>query len=367
MRPELTERWLTPDGLRRRERLIACGFQGPWREVLRGFTGVDALGSEVGDLRGIDLTHEELSGADLVHARLDGARMDDCGLTDARLDFATLSGASLSLARLDGASLMACVALGTCWDDASLEGATLTASNLVRGSFRRTRLRSARLTAATLMKADLRRADLRGAELSCCDFEEACVAGILSDRLRTYALDYRDEGYVRYLREQGGYRSFMDAILLWPGLSALRWLTQREILLHVEAAVEMSPGVDAEILALFGERHWAFHQLAAVAMLIGGARPETLAALWDRIDRNSWACPQLTVAALLLDPDFEAAASSRLKATDGLRDKTVSSLMWALGLDQSNNVWGRSGESICQRWMSNLRKNMPPSIQQRWL
>ncbi|WP_368667109.1 pentapeptide repeat-containing protein [Corallococcus interemptor] len=66
----------------------------------------------MGDLRGIDLTHEELPGADLVHARLDGARLDDCGLTEARLDFATLSGASLSLARLDGASLMACVALG---------------------------------------------------------------------------------------------------------------------------------------------------------------------------------------------------------------------------------------------------------------
>ncbi|NOJ94192.1 pentapeptide repeat-containing protein [Corallococcus coralloides] len=367
MRPELTERWLTPDGLHRRERLIASGFQGAWREILKGFPGADALGPQVGDLRGIDLSHEELPGADLVHVRIDGARLDDSGLNEARLDFATLSGASLSLARLDGASLMACVALGTCWDDASLEGATLTASNLVRGSFRRARLRGARLTAATLMKADLRRADLRGADLSRCDFEEACVAGILSDRPRTYALDYRDAGYVRYLREQGGYPSFMDAILLAPGLSALRWLTQREILLHVEAAVEMSPGLDAEILALFGQTHWVFHQLAAVAMLMGGARPETLAALWGRFDRNSWASPQLTIAALLLDPDFEAAASSRLKAADELRDKSVSSLMWALGLEQSKGVWDGSGDSICQRWMANLRRNMPPSIQRRWL
>ncbi|NOK39627.1 pentapeptide repeat-containing protein [Corallococcus exercitus] len=367
MRPELTERWLTPDGLRRRERLITSGFQGPWREVLKGFVGVDALGPQVGDLRGIDLTNEELPGADLVHVRLDGARLDDCGLNEARLDFATLSGASLTLARLDGASLMACVALSTCWDDASLEGATLTASNLVRGSFRRARLQGARLTAATLMKADLRCADLRGAELSCCDLEEACVAGVLSGRTRTYERAGSGNADVRYYREHGGYPSFIDAILLDPGPRALRWLNRKEILMHVEAAVEMSTGVDAEILALLRETHPMFHQLAAVAMLIGGARPEPLAALWDRIDRGSGACPQLTVAALLLDPGFEPAARSRLKAADGLRDEAVASLMWALGLEPGTNEWERSAKSICQRWMENLRKNMPSIIQQRWL
>ncbi|RKG67419.1 pentapeptide repeat-containing protein [Corallococcus sp. CA054B] len=366
MRPELTERWLTPDGLHRRERLIASGFQGAWREVLKGFPGADSLGPQVGDLRGIDLAQVELPGAELVHVRLDGARLDDSGLGEARLDFATLSGASLSWTRLERASLMACVAIDTCWDDASLEGAVLTASNLVRGSFRRARLQGARLTAATLMKADLRCANLRGAELSCCDMEEACVAGVLSDRPRSYARAGLGNADVRYYQEYGGYPSFMDALLLDPGPRALRWLDRRELLLHVEAAVEMSPGVDAEILALFRETHPIFHKLAVVAMLISGARPETLAALWGLIDRGSGACPQLTVAALLLDPCFEAAARSRLKAPDGLRHEAASSLMWALGLDQSNNVRGRSGESICQRWMANLRKHMAASIQQRW-
>ncbi|NNC04025.1 pentapeptide repeat-containing protein [Corallococcus exiguus] len=366
MRLELTERWLTPDGLHRRERLIASGFQGAWREILKGFPGADALGPQVGDLRGIDLTQVELPGAEWVHVRLDGARLDDCGLYEARLDFATLSGASLSWARLDRASLMACVAMDTCWDDASLEGAVLTASNLVRGSFRRARLQGARLTAATLMKADLRCANLRGAELSCCDMEEACVAGVLSDRPRTYARAGLGNADVRYYQEYGGYPSFMDALLLDPGPRALRWLDRRELVLHVEAAVEMSPGVDAEILALFRETHPIFHKLAVVAMLIGGARPEPLAALWDLIDRGSEACPQLTIAALLLDPGFEAAARSRLKAPDELRYDAASSLMWALGLDQSSNVWERPGESTCRRWMANLRKHMAASIQQRW-
>ncbi|MBZ4332874.1 pentapeptide repeat-containing protein [Corallococcus sp. AS-1-12] len=318
MRSDLAERWLTPDGQRRRERLIASGFQGPWREVLKGFPGADALGPHVGDLRGIDLAQEELPGAEFVHVRLDGARLDDCGLNEARLDFTTLSGASLTWARMERASLMACAAMATCWDDASLEGAVLTASNLVHGSFRRARLQGARLTAATLMKADLRCADLRGAELSFCDMEEACVAGVRTDRPRTYGRAGLGNADVSYYRDHGGYPSFMDAILLDPGMRALRWLDRKEILMHVEAAVEMSPAVDAEILAL------------------------------------------------LLDPEFEAAARLRLEAPDELRYEAASSLMWALGLDQSKNVWGRSGVSICQRWMANLRKNMAASIQKRW-
>ncbi|RKH89843.1 pentapeptide repeat-containing protein [Corallococcus sp. AB045] len=367
MGSDLTERWLTPDGQRRRERLIASGFQGPWREVLKGFPGADALGPLVGDLRGIDLTQEELPGAELVHARLEGARLDDCGLNEARLDFATLSGASLSWARLERASLMACVAMSTCWDDANMEGATLTASNLVRGSFRRARLKDARLTAATLMKADLRCADLRGAELSCCDLEEACVAGVLSGRMRTYERAGLGNADVSYCREHGGYPSFIDAILLDPGLRALRWLNRKEILMHVEAAVEMSPGVDAEILALLRETHPVFHQLAAIAMLISGARPETLAALWAQIDRRSGACPSLTVAALLLDPGFEAAARSRLKAAESLREEAAISLRWALGVEPGKNEREGFARSICERWMENLRKNIPPVIQQRWL
>jgi hypothetical protein len=65
----LAARWTTPDGQRRREQLIESGLRGPWREVLAGFPGTEALGDNLGDLRGIDLTQEELTGADLVRAR----------------------------------------------------------------------------------------------------------------------------------------------------------------------------------------------------------------------------------------------------------------------------------------------------------
>ncbi len=71
VRPELIARWHTPDGLRRRERLLALQLRGPWREVLAGFPGSAELGDNLGNLRGIDLSQEELSGADLVRARLD--------------------------------------------------------------------------------------------------------------------------------------------------------------------------------------------------------------------------------------------------------------------------------------------------------
>lgn len=39
MREALVSRWLTPDGQRRRGRLLELGLQGPWREVLAGFPG----------------------------------------------------------------------------------------------------------------------------------------------------------------------------------------------------------------------------------------------------------------------------------------------------------------------------------------
>ncbi|MCY1042980.1 pentapeptide repeat-containing protein [Corallococcus sp. bb12-1] len=363
----LTERWLTPDGLRRRERLVALGLRGPWREVLVGFPGVGALDPAVGDLRGIDLTQEELPGADLVRARLDGARLDDCGLIEARLDLATLSEASLTWARMDRASLLGCVALGASWDDASLEGAVLTASNLTRGSFRRTRLRGALLTATTLLKADLRCADLRGTEISCCDMEEARVAGVRTDRPRTYARETWNQATIRALLGSG-YPSFLDAILLWPGPMSFRGLTQgAEVLRNVEAGVEASPGVDAEILALFQDEPYPLHWVGAVAMLIGGARKETLDALWSRLDKGRVAHPQLVVVALLVDPAFEAKARTRLDAPSRLGPEVLANLAWALSQRTGHAVNPSATTRTCQRWFDSLRKQMDPRIQAQWI
>lgn len=367
MRPELVARWNTPDGHLRRERLLALGLRGPWREVLVGFMGTAELGDNTGDLRGIDLTREELPGADLVRARLEGARLDDCGLIDARLDLATLSGASLTRARLDRASLTGCVALETRWDDACLEGAVLTACNLTRGSFRRARLQGARLTTTTLLNADLRCADLRGAEVSSCDLEGACVACVHRDRPRTYAHECSDKGELRYYLSEASFPSFLDAILLFPGMASIRWLSNHLVLWHVEAALEKSPDPESEIRALFQERHPLLSMVGAVALLLGGPSKRTLEALWERLDAGSGAYPQLVVTALLVDPAFETHAQARLEGRNRMRPELIASLSWALHQRRGLETTADARSSPCERWMNRLRKHVDPRFQKKWL
>jgi len=365
----LIPRWNTPDSRRRRERLLALQLRGPWREVLAGFPGSAALGDNPGDLRGIDLSQEELSGADLGRARPDGARLADRGLGGARLGFATLSGASLAWARLDRASLVACVALEACWDDASLEGAVLTAANLARGSFRRAHLQGARLTAATLMRADLRVADLRGADLHCCDLEGARVACVRGDKPRMYGAPRA----AQYGRESG-FPSFLDALHLPPGVNSLRLLNQGETLLHVEAALEASSAPADEIRALLRRELPHYHLVAAAALVLGGASGDTLVAVWELLDGWTAAHPQLVVAALLTDPDFEAKARVRLEDGRRIRAEVRASLEWALALlhgeplptaPASESI--RSARSMCERYLSGVRRHVDPRFQALWL
>lgn len=375
MRPELLDRWNTPDGRRRRERLVTLGLRGSWREVLAGFPGTAELGDNLGDLRGIDLSGEELNKADLVRARLDGARLDDCGLSEARLELATLSGASLTWARMERASLGACVALDSRWDDAVLDGAVLSASNLARASLRRTSLKEARLTAASLMKADLRCADLRGADLAWCDFEEARIACVRRDRPRTYRYLTGDKSHVDEAH-RAGYPSFLDALLLPPGIGSLRYLHWKDVLPNVEAALEASPDPGAEILALLKEdMNPLLHVVAAVAFLLGGASERTLPALWDRLDRRSGARAQLTVAALLSDADFEEKARARLERGSPLGDGERTCLGWALrhkrGEPQPVRTWKEEAtselESRCKKWLESARYYVDPRLQEAWV
>ncbi|MCY1074699.1 pentapeptide repeat-containing protein [Archangium lansingense] len=368
MRPALLTRWNTPEGRRRRERLVTLGLRGSWREVLVGFPGTAELGDNLGDLRGIDLSGEELPEADLLRARLDGARLDDCGLAEARLDLATLSGASLTWARMERASLVACVALDTRWDDALLEGAVLTASNLARGSFRRTKLRDARLTAASLMKADLRCADLRGADLAWCDLEEAHVACVRRDWPRTYEL--QDNGLVEYAT-QAGFSSFLDTFLLPPGVLSLRFLSKKDTLLHVEAALDASPDPGAEILALLKEEQWQFHVVAAAALVLGGSSESTRVALWELLDRWSAAHAQLTVAALLTAPDFEEKARARLEEASPVREEVRDSLTWALHRKTGRGALPVKtpveGATRAEGWLKALRYYVDPRVQETWV
>lgn len=374
MRPELLDRWNTPDGRRRRERLVTLGLRGSWRQVLAGFPGTAELGDNLGDLRGIDLSGEELPEADLVRARLDGARLDDCGLSEARLDLATLSGASLTWARMERASLMACVALDSRWDDAVLDGAVLTASNLARASLHRTSLRDARLTAVSFMKADLRCADLRGVDLAWCDFEDARIACVRRDRPRTYSYFTYDKSLVEGAHREG-YSSFLDTILLPPGLRSFRYIFWESVLPNVEAALESSPDPGAEILALLKAREPVLDVVAAVAFVLGGANERTLPALWDRLDQRSGARAQLTVAALLTDANFEAKARARLERGSPTGDGERICLEWALrhmrGEPQPVRTWKEEfpseQESRCRKWLEGARHYVDPRFQEAWV
>jgi uncharacterized protein YjbI with pentapeptide repeats len=375
----LAARWNTPDGQRRREQLIQSGLRGPWREVLAGFPGTEALGDNLGDLRGIDLTQEELPGADLVRARLDGAQLEDCGLQEARLELATLSGASLRQARLERANLSACVALETCWDDAFLEGAVLTASNLARGSFRRAHLRDARFDRATLFKADLRNADLRDASLFLCDLEDALLTCARFDPPRVYPYGYRD--FVSEARRQG-YPSFIDPFILVCGMRgrsmALLGLRKREDLLHIEAGVDASTDLDAELCAMLKASDWRLHLLAAVTMVLGGAGASPLTALWNRLDVWSPVHAQLTVALLLRDPDFDSHVRDRMRAASPTRLESGSPhmsevracLVWGHHLRTTATrlptVGGRGSVEDAHRWLLRLRELVPPRIQAQW-
>ncbi|MDY7227786.1 pentapeptide repeat-containing protein [Hyalangium rubrum] len=362
---ERVSRWMTPDGQRRRERLLTLGLKGAWREVLRGFPGSAELGDNLGDLRGIDLSGYQLPGAELVQARLEGATLDEADLSGASLELATLSGASLRWTALDGASLRACVALETRWDDASLEGAVLTAANLTGGSFRRAWLRGAHLNAATLKRADLRLANLEEADLRFCDLEDACVACVRRGRPRTYVSGLAELG------ERQGFPTFRDALEL--PLHELRTLERRNwALLHVEAGLEASPEPARELIALLREGYWQCHLVAATALVLGGANEHTLPALWRRIDGNSQVHPQLVVAALLVDPDFERNATLRLSGA--LPPPALISLAWALEM-LTGAPWPlpsltpellRGPRNNCHRWLRGLRQHVEPRLQAAW-
>lgn len=371
----LVARWLTPDGQHRRERLLELGLKGSWREVLVGFTGTESLGDNPGDLRGIDLTQQELPGADLVRARLDGARLEDCGLQDARLELATLSGASLRHARMERANLTACVALETCWDDAFLEGAVFTASNLARSSFRRAHLRDARFDRATLQLADLRNADLRDTSLFLCDLEDALLTCARFDPPRVYPYGNRD--FVREAR-RAGYPSFVEPILMPHGALGLLDLRNRNALKHIEAGVEASSDLDAEVVAMSKERNWRMHMVAAAAVVLGGANARALTAMWEVVDRWSWAHPQLIVALLLRDADFEAHVRDRMSSARATHlesgspqvSDTRACLVWALHLRTNSTrlptLGLRGTVTHAHRWLLRLREQVDARIQARW-
>src|SRR6478752_3662410 len=93
-----------------------------------------------------------------------------------------------------------------------------------------------------------------------------------------------------------------------PYLELLHLPSARPVFALVQDAVEASGDADAEIFALFGERNWRCHLVAAAALLATGANPGRVDALWGTLQAGSWVAPQLAATAWLLDESFETRA-----------------------------------------------------------
>ncbi len=160
---EMIGRWLTPDGIQRRRRvleLIKSG--GEWPDALIGFPGVDEVRARE-DLRGIDFSGEDLTHAQLPFVNFECARLDGATLTRADLTSAQLCGTSFVRAHARNCGLVEVDATGARFDCADLIESLMFHSNFVEASFR----------GANLEGADLSRCKLRGA-----DFSDAKMAGV---------------------------------------------------------------------------------------------------------------------------------------------------------------------------------------------
>ncbi|MTE12170.1 WD40 domain-containing protein [Nocardia aurantiaca] len=116
------------------------------------------------DLRGLDLSREDLSFRNLQQLDFTGAIMTETRLTGAVLDQAVLRGVRLVGAQLDQASLV-----GTDLRGADMTEVQLTSANLQNADLRGARLHRAQLDQASLVRANLGRADLTGARLARTD------------------------------------------------------------------------------------------------------------------------------------------------------------------------------------------------------
>ena len=149
-------------------------------------------------------------------------------------------------------------------------------------------------------------------------------------------------------------------------------MSNRHVLLHVEAAIEASPDVQSELRAILNEPNWRIAQMAAAGIVMVGADAATLTALWARLDRGSWVHPQLMVAALLRDPDCAERVRERLaQQMPPGRGSIRESLDWADAVGRDERALTQAatqGISLpAHRWMTGLRKHAPPDIQQHWL
>ena len=199
-----TTRWLkvSADGKTLRER------------VLESLRNEKKLPPDQLDLRGIDLSTEQLARVNLSRCDLSGANLAECNLEGANLSWSQLKNVSLFKANLEGCELF----------NADLTGADLTECRAQRAGFGR-----ANLTDAAFLGGDFRQATFGNANLQHADFRAAKLNGArLRDADLTHAnfatSDLRQADFQNSLVKEAdfsdsdlreahlkGIKSFMDA------------------------------------------------------------------------------------------------------------------------------------------------------------
>lgn len=224
------------------------------------------------DLRGIDLSEENLAGVQFSQVDLSGANLTSANLSGANLSFAKLRGACLFQAVLDKTECLGAdftqtdcresrgtsLGLGNAtltdssWFSARLSHATFTNADLTRADFRTSTVEHCRMRDSNLVRADFTGASLPGSDLSGSDvtgarfdsvnLQDAAVEGLKGYVAATWIhADIRqtnfcgaytlrrhiaDENFLHELRT----RDRKHAVLYWIwwvtsdcGRSMLRW------------------------------------------------------------------------------------------------------------------------------------------------
>jgi hypothetical protein len=183
---------------------------------------------------------------------------------------------------------------------------------------------------------------------------------------------------------QAGFPSFRPLFEGNRYLELLHLPSERQVFQLVEDAAAASDDVDRELEALFLERNWRCHLVAAASLLATGAGPRRLDALWGAITRGTWIAPQLVATAWLLDADFEERARKLILADTW--PKTLAALgalyrqlpaprltvlaqlsQWASRKrEHDDEDEARDGELYVREWLAKLNGVATEPMRARW-
>ncbi len=247
---DLVRRWLDPDpeGGTRRDAFVAA-LRESGRAPQQDLRGINLSGE---DLAGADLTRCDLSGAHLSEATLDGARLLGCQLEGATLYKTSLVNCELLGAQLAGAEMSECVAQQAGFGGADLSGATLFGADLGHATLSKAVLRDADLrtaalqearlletdlTGANLARADLRAGNLENAQLTGADFHDADLRGARLKGVMGYGkatwigADIRDVDFCgaymvrRHIMDENFLHEFRRRSRLTEAMYRIWWIT----------------------------------------------------------------------------------------------------------------------------------------------